>query len=313
MQELASDESGGRLVVQEQQDIGKCPAISVGMPVFNGERYVAQSIQAVLDQTFTDFELIISDNASTDRTEEICRDLASVDSRIRYVRNVENIGAAKNYNQLVDLARGKYFRWSNADDLLAPELHERCYGELEADPDAVLAYGKTDIIDEHGKKIRSYDDNLHLPQTSAFERFRLFQKQVGLTNIIYGLMRTDAVRQTNIFGDGTLPAADISFMAELTLQGKFLESPETLFYRRMHSGASSHDRSDNERQANFWRAKPTPFQLPTLRQAMRYLRKIWATKIEFREKWKLSFFVLRGLVWQRSEIASEFVAVIRRN
>ena len=301
------------MVVQEKQKISKCPAISVGMPVFNGERYIAQSIQSVLDQTFTDFELIISDNASTDRTEEICRDFANVDSRIRYIRNADNIGAAKNYNQLVKLARGKYFRWSNADDLLAPELHDRCFGKLEAHPDAVLAYGKTDIIDEHGKKLRSYDDNLHLPQSSAFERFRLFQEKVGLTNIIYGLMRTEAVRQTNIFGDGTLPAADISFMAELTLHGKFLESPETLFYRRMHSGASSHDRSDDERQANFWRAKSTPFRLPTLRQAMRYLRKIWATKIEIREKSKLSLFVLRGIIWRRSEIASEFVSVIRRN
>ncbi len=296
----------------EKVDTGSRPLISVGMPVYNGERYVASSIKSVLDQTFDDFELIISDNASDDRTEEICREFAKQDPRVRYYRNSENIGAANNYNRLLELARGEFFRWSNADDLIAPELHERCLEALRREPQAVLSYGKTEIIDENGASIKRYDDKLHLTQPLASERFRLYFEQVGLTNAIYGLMRTEAVRQTSVFGDGSLPAADISFMAELVLLGTFVEIPELLFYRRMHSGASSFDRSDNTRQQTFWRAEPTPFRLPRLRQSFRYLRRIWSTKIEFMEKIRLSMYILRRLVWQRSHVASELVAIFRR-
>ena len=100
------------------------------MPVYNGEEYIALAIRAVLDQTFSDFELIISDNASEDRTEDICREFASLDSRIRYYRNSENIGTAGNNNRLLELARGEFFRWSNADDLFAPRFHELCLKAL---------------------------------------------------------------------------------------------------------------------------------------------------------------------------------------
>jgi hypothetical protein len=212
----------------------------------------------------------------------------------------------------VELARGEFFRWSNADDLIAPKLHELCLEALNQHPQAALSYGKTEIIDEHGEAVKRYEDNLHLPQQSANERFQRFFEQVGLTNVIYGLMRTEAVRQTGVFGDGSLPAADVSFMAELTLQGAFVEIPVVLFYRRMHSGASSFDRDDDERQQNFWRAESTPFKLPALRQNIRYLRRIWRTRVAFSEKLRLSVYVMRRLVWRRSEVASEIVAVFRR-
>lgn len=99
------------------------PKITVGMPVYNGERYVEESIKSVLAHTFDHFELLISDNGSTDRTAEICQDNASMDSRISLIRNEQNIGASANYNTLVQKATAPYFRWSNADDLLAPTLH----------------------------------------------------------------------------------------------------------------------------------------------------------------------------------------------
>lgn len=287
------------------------PRISVGMPVYNGEDYLAQSIQCVLDQTFRDFELIISDNASDDRTEEICREFAEKDPRIRYYRNAENIGAAGNYNRLVELARGEYFRWSNADDLLAPTLHEACIEALEVSPEAVLSYGKTEIIDENGDAVERYEDNLNLTHRRASERMPRYFEQLGLTNIIYGLMRTDAVRKTSLFGDGTLPAADVSFMAELLMLGTFVEVPQLLFYRRMHTGASSYDRDDDERQQEFWRAESTPFKLPIIRQTFRYLRRIWKIDIELMEKLRLSGYFLRRLAWQRSEVASELISAIR--
>ena len=96
------------------------PKISIGMPVYNGENYLAQALRAILSQTFTDFELIISDNASTDATQRICETFAAEDSRVRYFRNSRNIGIEPNFNAAFEPARGKYFMWTAHDDLLEP-------------------------------------------------------------------------------------------------------------------------------------------------------------------------------------------------
>jgi glycosyltransferase involved in cell wall biosynthesis len=285
--------------------------ISVGMPVYNGEKFIAESIQSILNQTLTEFELIISDNASSDRTEEICRAFVDKDPRIRYYRNAENIGAARNYKRLLDLARGEYFRWSNSDDLIAPQLHASCLDALESNAEAVLSYGKTKLIDERGATIKFYEDNLHLTQRLASERLPRYFEQVGLTNVIYGLMRTSAVRQTSVFGDGSLPGADISFMAELVMLGTFIEVPDVMFFRRMHEGASTADREDSNRKQAFWRGESIPFTLPTLRQCFRYLRRIWKIDELIAEKLRLSAYILRRLIWQRSRVVSELIAALR--
>ena len=93
------------------------PMITVGMPVYNGDKYIEQAIESILSQTFGDFEFLISDNASTDRTREICLDYAVSDSRIHYLRNDVNLGAARNYNRLFEIGSAPYFRWMNADDV----------------------------------------------------------------------------------------------------------------------------------------------------------------------------------------------------
>src|SRR5919112_5909956 len=102
------------------------PRVTIGLPVYNGERFLEQALDGLLAQTFTDFELIISDNASTDRTPEICQAYAARDSRIRYVRQPENIGAGPNHNILVPMARGEYFKWASHDDLYDPDLVAKC-------------------------------------------------------------------------------------------------------------------------------------------------------------------------------------------
>src|SRR6516165_10634650 len=116
------------------------PLVSVGLFVYNGERFLEETLQSILNQTFTDFELIISDNASTDRTGEIAQAYAKRDGRIRYHRNEKNMGAGWNARRVYELATGKYFRWATVDDLLAPELLRRCVEILESDPGGVLAH-----------------------------------------------------------------------------------------------------------------------------------------------------------------------------
>lgn len=149
------------------------PAVSVGLPVYNGERYLAAAIESILAQTYGDFELLLCDNASTDATPEICRRYAAADPRVRYVRHPENLGAAENYNVAFRLARGRYFRWAAHDDLLEPRLLERCTAELDAAPESVvLCYPRTVLVDDEGRHLRVHEDLMDLREARPHQRLR---------------------------------------------------------------------------------------------------------------------------------------------
>jgi len=209
------------------------PYVSIGLPVYNGERFLVQTLDSLLAQTFENLELIISDNASTDRTQEICQDYAAKDRRIRYYRNDQNLGAARNYNCVFELSTGKYFKWAAHDDLCAPVLIERCVEVLDSEPSVVICYARTSIIDEHGRHQRDYDDLMDLRSPKPHERFRdyLFRR-TGMCNPIFGVIRASELRKTSLIGsyiwsDGVL-------LGELILRGKIYELPERLLYRRCH-------------------------------------------------------------------------------
>src|SRR5919109_5579420 len=127
--------------------------VSIGMPVYNGVRFLKEAIESILAQTFEDFELIISDNASIDQTEQICREYAAKDKRIRYYRNEKNLGAARNYNRVFELSTGEYFKWQAHDDLCDPQFLEKGVAVLARDPSIVLCYSKFLRIDEHGNPL----------------------------------------------------------------------------------------------------------------------------------------------------------------
>lgn len=287
------------------------PTISVGMPVYNGEQYIESALQSVLDQTCDDFELIVCDNASTDRTSEIVRDFASGDRRIRYSCNERNLGAAGNYNHAFALARGPFFRWMNADDLIEPELHALCLRALRNTPEAVLAYGGTRLIDADGGVIEDYDDNLNLSDPRASVRFRQFFERVGLTNVIYGLMRRDALARTSLMGNGRLPAADTRMMAELTLLGRFVALEPTLFYRRMHAEASSWDRADTTRQASFWGNTTSDFVVPHWRLYVGFLRRALQYPLSPGERMRVIAYIFHIMYWRRRKLATDLVGLVR--
>ena len=147
--------------------------ISIGLPVYNGEDFLRATIDSILAQTFKNFELIISDNASTDSTEAICREYAAKDKRIHYYRNEHNLGAAPNYNRVFELSTGKYFKWAAHDDLYAPEYLEQCVKVLENNPSIVLCYSPVIFIDNQGKQLRkSASELLNLRSPKAQERFQ---------------------------------------------------------------------------------------------------------------------------------------------
>ena len=206
------------------------PKITIGMPVYNGEKYLHESIESILCQTYNDFELIISDNASDDSTEEICRSYATIDQRIRYLRNDTNVGIAKNFNRVVELARGKYFAWAAHDDKHAETFLECCHGVLEKEPSVILCYTKTKIINENGDIVATYTDDLDLRQPRPHERIRYLLIHLNLVNALYGLIRTDALKRTRLIG--TYFSSDYNTLLELCILGKFWEVPEYLFFRR---------------------------------------------------------------------------------
>jgi glycosyltransferase involved in cell wall biosynthesis len=132
----------------------KNPYVSIGLPVYNGENFLHEAITSILAQTFQDFELIISDNASTDKTEEICRAFTDQDERIKYSRNRENIGVEKNFYRVFALSSGKYFKWAAHDDLCHPDFLQSCIDVLDRDFTTVLCYPRAVIIDDKGKVIK---------------------------------------------------------------------------------------------------------------------------------------------------------------
>ncbi len=207
------------------------PTVSIGMPVFNGANYVKEAVESILTQTYSDFELIISDNASTDATGEICQAYIKQDSRIRYCLNKKKLGAAVNFNRVFKLARGKYFKWAAHDDVIAPDFLEKCIAVLEQDSSLVLSYPKARIIDENGKPIQNYDLQLNTNSPNPSERFGDLLRGHQCFEI-FGLIPVSALKSTPLIGN--YGHGDGVLLARLALQGRFHEIPEYLFFPRRH-------------------------------------------------------------------------------
>jgi glycosyltransferase involved in cell wall biosynthesis len=223
--------------------------VTVGLPVYNGEPYLADAIHSILAQTHYDLCLVISDNGSTDGTEEICREATS-DPRVVYERQDENRGAAWNYNRTVALARSPFFKWAAADDLLAPTCVERCYETLAgAPPSVVMVYPRTVLVDASANPVGEWNDGLEARSGRPHTRFNRVVRNVVLGNGIFGLMRSDALGLTR--GHGNYPSADWVFLSELALLGEIWELPEPLFFRRMHDLTSRRANTDLD-QLSAW-------------------------------------------------------------
>lgn len=214
------------------------PLLSIGLPVYNGENFLSQALQSHLDQTFEDWEMIIADNASSDGTEQIAKDFAARDDRIRYYRQPHNLGAAPNFNFVFRQATGQYFKWSAHDDLIDRPFLERCIEALEMEPAAVVAYSRTEVIDEEGR-VRRIGPSW--PAFSAPEPHRRIEavletRRGGVVEPIFGVLRTSALGATRLHGSYT--GSDTTLMMEMALQGPFIEIPDALFRSREHDDRS---------------------------------------------------------------------------
>ena len=271
--------------------------VSLGLPVYNGEKYLEAALRALLAQTFSDFELILSDNASTDRTADICREFALRDERIVYHRNTSNIGAIPNFNLAFSKATGEMFRWVTYDDISLPTSLERCVAVLDEHPDAVLCHTRTVLIDETGDAVAPYDDFLDFRSSDPCRRFKeyLFRPAV-LCNAIMGLVRADELRKTPLLG--SFLASDKILLGELVLRGELYRVDEYLFLRRLHAGKS--DRANRSRRAlAAWLNPATAgrIQLPTTipRDFVELEMAIRRSPTSFRQKMLCRAYLLRWL------------------
>lgn len=274
------------------------PLVSVGLPVFNGDDYLAETIDSILAQTNPDLELILCDNASTDRTQAICEDYAAKDPRVRYFRQPKNMGAAHNYNTAWHMARGKYWRWAAHDDLVAPTYHERLVEVLESDPGCVLVHPGTVIIDAEGREVQCYVDRLESFSDDPVERFATWMARgnKGQCNPFFGLMRPEVVETTGLHPD--YPGSDHVFVAEMTLRGRCRMVREGLFFRRIHEKNSVRANPDHrDLAAWFTGAKPKGLTFKMIRLTRGFVQAINLAPLSFGQR-LACYRILYGWTWR---------------
>lgn len=230
--------------------MNRIPKVAIGIPVYNGENYLGDTLDQLLRQTYGDFEIIVSDNCSTDRTAEICRDYAAKDSRILYVRTDRNIGGSPNFNRVFQLSRSPYFTWKAHDDQSHPTFLEKCVDVLDRDPGVVLSHTASITIDDRGEELHfdtargcyiynpgGYEvplDAVHLAEgTDPIGRFAELLDETYFGMHMYGLMRRDALASTALFR--SYMPCERALLSEMALIGRFVTLEDKLFARRVHA------------------------------------------------------------------------------
>jgi len=290
------------------------PRVSIGLPVYNGELYLAESIESLLGQTFGDFELILSDNGSEDETQSICQRYAKSDERVRYFREEENLGCAWNYNRVFELSRGEYFMWAADDDLHLPTFIEKTVEVLDHRPEVLWCFCRHSHIDPQGKVIpvaagrdASFLNSHGWDRTSPkpHQRFQsILLAHSGLD--IYALHRRATVARTGVYQPHY--GSEKVLLGELALLGKYYEIPETLFHLRVHPEASSSLKTEAELQHYI----DPRIQRRFVFMRLRLLRAHWAAlhrfKLGMMERLQCYGVLLRYLLqlskWKRVLISS---------
>jgi len=255
------------------------------MPVYNGESFIERSLDSLLAQTYADFEIIISDNASTDRTESICGRYAAHESRIRYHRLDENLGAVPNFNRVFELSDSEYFKWAAVDDICDPTFLARCVELLDNDLSVAWCHTRSTHIDAEGRPLDTAEAiNVSYADRQAdtpHERFRAVLLGHGGCLDSYGLIRSEVIRKTPLY----LPyyGAEKVFIAELALHGRYREVPEQLFFPRVHSGGSGNLETAGDQQA-FMSTRDRGVRFARVRLLSGYVNALFRAKLSFVER-----------------------------
>jgi len=259
--------------------------VSVGIMAYNEEKYLPLALDNILKQEFSDYEIVIADNASEDATGEIAQKYAKRYPIIRYIRHSRNIGAIQNYNTLVRESRGKYFVLAGAHDLWSDHYLTKLTNALDDRPDAVLASGLTKWIDEEGRELKDINLPTGVVDTSGNSFYGRFNISLWINqNIMYGMFRLEALRKTRlaleiIHSDGVM-------LSELVLQGNFIVVPEVTWFRRQNRSFETSE----EKISRYYKmlfSKPRRPILPHWQIVWAYFSLIFVTKIKLKQRFGL--------------------------
>lgn len=281
--------------------------IAIGMPVYNGEAYLRQAIDSLLAQSFRDFVLLISDNASTDRTQQICEDYVRCDPRVRYFRQSSNRGATFNWNFVVLQSDSPFFKWASANDVCPPTMLEHCVQVLRQQPETALCYGRTELIDDDGVSIGIHDHDPEVLDEQPSVRYRRILDELAWNNAQSGLIRSSALRRTRMERDYI--DGDMVLMAELALLGGFRKLDEIFLQRRVTRGTATKFMSDAGRQS--FLAPDSTCRAPLVRRHLDRVTTVCRAPIEWREKRRALSFTLRSIYWDRRKIAHSLAEALR--
>jgi glycosyltransferase involved in cell wall biosynthesis len=286
------------------------PTVSIGLPVYNGADYLRQAVDSILSQSHEDFELIISDNASTDDTPSLCQEYASRDSRVTFVRNESNLGAAPNFNRAFELASGPYFMWAAHDDVYRPEFLERCLAVLEGDPSSVLCFSMTRFIDDAGRHLKDYSYPLPTDSTDIAQRFSALIAAEHIVVEIFGLIRREILATTPLIGSYVY--SDIVLLAELALHGRFVQVPEPLFLHREHQRRSARVHRDHGDYTVWYdTSKSGRFAAPNTRRLFAHGRSLFRVSLPVGLRARLLREILRVANWRRRGLLRDLVSLLR--
>jgi hypothetical protein len=268
------------------------PSVSIGVPVYNGEAFVADALASVAAQTFTDYEVVISDNASTDGTQAICEAQARRDPRIRYHRNPTNVGVDRNFDRCLELSTGEYFLILAHDDRLHPQYLERVVAVLEADEEVVFCHSRAFRMDETGAVVGTFDPRTFSDSPRVHERFRV-AIAVRPSVACLGVSRASVLRQLPPLCG--YPNSDAYRQGELALRGRLVEIPDVLFYTRIRASSVG---NIPIYQRILWSdpSKAGAVFFPAWRRPAEYARAVLRSPLRFSERFRCFVEIARYMV-----------------
>jgi glycosyltransferase involved in cell wall biosynthesis len=279
------------------------------MPVYNGGASFALSIESILAQTYRDLELIISDNASTDRSIEIAERYAAADTRVHLLRSEENIGGNPNYRKVAQAARGQYFKWASCNDLIDPQFIGACVDVLDSDPGTVLCHGQTMIFADDPAVAQRYDADVPLESNDAVDRFIKLCSRLRLNNVLNGVIRRDALMRTSIMADYI--GADNVVVAELALLGKFRLIDNVKFFRKLSESGATAFQSPHKILAHHYPHGGIRSKFQTWQHMRGYLRAVTRTPLKTPQRVRAVGYVMRSIYWSAPDLIGDLVSPTR--
>ena len=291
--------------------MSECRVI-VGLPVYNGEKYLGAALDSHLSQTFTDFELVISDNGSTDSTPSICNAYAARDQRVTYLRSPENRGILWNHRRVLEAVQSpdQYFRWAGGDDILEPGLLQTLVDVLDARADVVAAIPDTKNIDGEGKIIGSMPRTLDLQSTGVLERARSVLLAEFQHVVAYGLLRASTLRQLRTRPDYI--GWDPIFIWELALRGKVVQPTGAALLRRFHAGSISRVKTGKDFKKWVEPKSKAGLNFPHWTWAYERARVLMACPLSANDRLRVGAFLARATLWDRGALMRDVTQAARR-